>query len=338
MHQFPTAFSDLPRHWLPPGKQAAICFTIDDIHPGRSCDAYEAGGDLGQGALGHVEWLCQRHPQLRVTLFVTPAWREIGPFATRKLLARIPWLRDQLYLTKTLRNGAMLLTRHPEFVAYLKSLPRVDCALHGLHHINQGLRIMEEFRNRGRDECRRMLEAAIAIFDQAGLTWSPGMCPPGWHLSDALAEAMIAAGLQFVASARDIATPISRDATAQMSGRRGVSLIYPQSILEGRLLHLATNFQATSSCERAEQIIALNGLVAVKAHIIKQACGHVARDGMDICYRDYLHEIFCRLEDRFAESLWWTAMAEITSRCRQSQPARPELCEQASANHGARPD
>src|ERR1022692_1234828 len=106
---------DLASSWLLPGKQAALCFTIDDVHPGRSFDAYEAGGDLGQGALGHVEWLCQRHPQLHVTLFVTPDWREISPFPTRKFLSSIPFLNNQLYLTKT-------LSRHPEFVTYLKSL------------------------------------------------------------------------------------------------------------------------------------------------------------------------------------------------------------------------
>jgi len=46
---------DLASGWLVSGKQAAICFTIDDVHPGKSSDTYEAGGDLGQGALGHVE-------------------------------------------------------------------------------------------------------------------------------------------------------------------------------------------------------------------------------------------------------------------------------------------
>jgi len=121
---------------------------------------------------------------------------------------------------------------------------------------------------------------------------------------------MIAVGLQFVASARDLCTPITRDAVNHMRGRPGVSLIYPGWIMNHRLLHFATNFQATSPFDRAEQVIRLNGLVAVKAHIIKDAFGHVALDGMDKAYRDYLHQVFCRLEDRFAESLWWTYGAD----------------------------
>jgi hypothetical protein len=305
---------DLASNWLLPGKQAAICFTIDDVHPGKSSDAYEAGGDLGQGALGHVEWLCQHHPQLHVTLFVTPDWREIHPFSTHKFLSSIPFLRDRLYLTKRLRAEIMRLSRHPEFVAYLKSLPLVDCAPHGLHHVNKGFHIPEEFRGRSRNQCQSMLEETLGIFEEVHLPWSRGMCPPGWGLSDDLAEAMIAVGLQFVASARDLRTPITCDAVNSMSGRPGVSLIYPEWIMNHRLLHFATNFQATSILDRAEQIIALNGLVAIKAHIVKGSL-----DGMVKEYRDYLHEVFCRLEDRFGESLWWTSMVQITSRCLQTE-------------------
>ena len=45
--------------WPRLGKKAAICFSIDDVHPSTSRDDYEAGGDLGQGSLGNLEWLCQ---------------------------------------------------------------------------------------------------------------------------------------------------------------------------------------------------------------------------------------------------------------------------------------
>ena len=76
--------------WLPKGKKAAICFTIDDIHPAKSADYYEAGGDLSKGNLGLVEWLLDRHPKLKTTLFVTADWREISGVPTRKLLASIP--------------------------------------------------------------------------------------------------------------------------------------------------------------------------------------------------------------------------------------------------------
>jgi len=174
----PSHSPDLASGWLLPGKQATICFTIDDVHPGRSSDTYEAGGDLDQGALGHVEWLCQHHPQLRVTLLVTADWREISPFPTRKFLSCIAYLRDHPYRTKTLPAATMLLSRHPEFVTYLKSLPQLDCALHGIYHINRGLHIAEEFGGRDRRECQSKVQEALDILEEVNLPWSPGMCSP----------------------------------------------------------------------------------------------------------------------------------------------------------------
>ena len=70
--------------WLPSGKTAAVCFSVDDIHPSTSTDPYEAGGDLGRGALGRLARLLDRHPKLRATLFVTPDWRPLGPHPTRR--------------------------------------------------------------------------------------------------------------------------------------------------------------------------------------------------------------------------------------------------------------
>src|SRR5581483_7580875 len=161
----------------------------------------------------------------------------------------------------------------------------------------------------------RRLRRALDIFEKASLPCSPGMCPPSWDLSDELAGAMAAVGLKFVGSARDVRTPIAPYALNGMSGKKGVSLIYPERILNGQLLHVPTNFQATSPMERAREIIGLNGLVAIKAHIIKVAAGHVALDGMDSSYRDYLHALFTDLEDRYGDELWWTSMAEMTTMC-----------------------
>lgn len=306
--------------WLPHTKRAALCFTIDDVHPGRSTDAYEAGGDLGRGALGHVEWLLERHPLLHITLFVTPDWRELRVFPDRPLLERIPWLRDHVYLTAIRKRGTMRLSRYPQFVDYLKSLPRTDVALHGLDHVNVGKHVAVEFLGRSIRECERRLRTAIEIFNDAGLPFSLGMCPPSWLLTDELAEAMCRTGLEWVASARDIRTPISVDAKNSMSGYPDASLIYPERVANERLLHFTTNFQATSTLQRAHQIVAANGLLAIKAHIVKEAFGFVMLDGLDRAYRDYLHVVFSELEDVYGDDLWWTCMNEIASGCKAVAP------------------
>lgn len=301
-------------HWLPADKRAAVCFTIDDVHPGKSTDAYEAGGDLGCGALGHLEWLLARHPSLRATLFVTADWREISALPTRLLLARVPVVRSLAYLTPVLPAGTMRLSRHPEFVQYVRSLPRTDIGLHGLHHVHRGPRVPVEFQDEDAAECRRRLVAAQNIFEGAGLPYVMGMTPPGWNLPEGLGQAMVDLSFRFVASARDVQTPISPTATTNMSGMKGVSLVFPERIRNGRLVHITSNFQATSPLDRAMEVVGVGGLLAVKAHIIKMAFGYMQLDGLDELYRNYLDVVFSRLEDHFGDSLWWTTMDEVSER------------------------
>lgn len=298
-------------NWLPEGKRAAVCFSIDDIHPATSSDAYEAGGDLESGALRHLLWLLERHTLLRVTLFTTADWREVSPVVTRRFLAHLPFLRNRSFLAEVLPKGTMRLDRHREFTEFLKRIPRAEIGLHGLHHVQRGLRPPMEFQREDASVCEKILREILEIFDAADLPYSSGMTPPSWNLTDALAEAMVAVGLQFVSSARDLITPIIADATANQSGLRGVSLIYPELVSNDRLVHFAINFQGTSDYERARQIIERGGLLAVKAHIVKNAMGHIALDGLDESYRNYLDWLFTKLEMDFGDSLWWTSMGEI---------------------------
>jgi hypothetical protein len=299
--------------WLPPNKCAAVCFSIDDIHPAKSSDSYEAGGDLDKGALGHVKWLLDRHPKLQVTLFITADWREISSKPTRKILSSIPLIRDNFYLAKRWPKGTMRLDRHPEFVSYLKEQSRTEVALHGLHHCHKGLRIPIEFQGQSNSEFNEILLEMISIFNKADLDFAPGICPPGWNAPSSLLDAMVKAGLSFLASARDIFTPISKDAVTDMSGMKGVSLIYPQLIYNRKILHIPSNFQATSPIDRAISIIESGGLLSIKAHIIKVAFGCISLDGLDELYRNYLDVIFTYLEDRYGDSLLWTSMGDLAA-------------------------
>jgi hypothetical protein len=302
--------SAVPR-WLPQGKRAAVVFHIDDVHPGRSTDPYEAGGDLERGALGHVVRLLDAHPQLRVTLFTTPDWREISPAPTRRVLARVPGVRQRAYLAPIHPRGTMRLDRHPEFVAFLKGMPRTEVALHGLHHVHPGPRLPMEFQGQGVDECRRMLREAVSIFRAAGLPFAPGMTPPAFNAPPALLRAMAEEGLAWVASSRDVRTEPAPGARGAMSGLAGLPLAEPALVEGGRLVHFPTNFQATSLPERAWRIVEGGGLLSIKAHIIKDALGHVALDGLDALYANYLDLLFTELDRRYGDSLWWTTMGEM---------------------------
>lgn len=305
--------------WLPPGKRAAVCFTIDDIHPGRTRDGYDGGGELGEGALGLVHRLLERHPRLQVTLFTTPDWRETTPKPTSPL-RHVPWVRDRVYLAPMHKPGTMRLSRHPKFVSYLKSLPRTEIGLHGLHHVHVGPTVLVEFQEQSHQTCVAMLRESMRLFEEAGLPFVRGMTPPGWNAPPGLISAMAELGFDFLASARDIKTPISRDARCEMSGLRGVSMTGPEWIADGRLVHVPANFQATSTLERAVELVECGGLVSIKAHIVKNAHGHIALDGVDPAYMNYLDLVLTRLEDGYGDALWWPTMGEIARELKQRPP------------------
>jgi hypothetical protein len=306
------------RRWLPSGKKCAVVFTIDDVHPAKSTDAYEAGGDLEKGALRHIAWLLERHTDLHVTLFVTPDWRQISPFPTRKVLSRIPLLRDRFPLAPTLPKGTMSLARHPAFVAYLKSLPRTDFAPHGLHHCSVGPRIGTEFQEQSVADCRRMLSDGTKIFIRAELPCARGHQAPLWHLTPNFIRACADSGLRWLGGGRDLFTAPTDDATSAMNGPIGASIMHPTVIADGRLALFTTNFQATSDVARAFSILDQGGVLAIKGHIIKRAGQYVALDGMDEVYRAYLDALFRLIKERYGSTVWFTSMDQIAGRVHQT--------------------
>jgi hypothetical protein len=307
--------------WLPSGKTCAVCFSIDDIHSGKSTDAYEAGGDCAKGRLGLLQELQRRQPELHTTLFITPDWREISPHPTRKLLASIPHLRDRFYLSPILPKGTMSLVRHPEVVSYLRSLPRTELALHGLHHVHRGVNLPVEFQHQPVETCVEMLSEAQEIFRQAGIPAAEGMQPPAWNTPAPLVDACSRIGLNYLAGARDIITPVSRDATTAMSGPKGMSLLFPDQFPGSDLIHFTSNWQATSRPERAMEILHAGGLLCIKAHIIKQWQTYVALDGLDELYSNYLDLLLDRIRATFGNAVWFTSMQGVARAVRDAQPS-----------------
>lgn len=299
------------RSWLPAGKTCAVVFTMDDVHPATSRDGAEAGGDLERGALRHLAWLLDRHPELHATLFVTPDWRQVSPFPTRTLLARIPIVRDRVRLAPVLPKGTMRLDRHPEFVRYLKSLPRTSFAAHGLHHCHVGPRIGTEFQGQPAEVCARILREAAEIFAAADLPMAAGHQPPLWHATRGFIEAAPRVGLRWIMAARDLNAKPSDDALAAMSGPHGPSVIHPTLVGDRKLVHLTTNFQATSDAERAFAILDGGGVLAIKAHIIKRVGAYVALDGLDEVYRAYLDALFRLVKERYGTKVLFTSPDEI---------------------------
>jgi hypothetical protein len=280
----------------------ALCFSGDDVHPAPSAGE----------ALAHVQWLQRRHPQLRVTLFTTPDWQTLDPYPTGRFLARLPFVRDHVFTVATHPSGTYRLDRHEQFCSLLRNWQGAEVGLHGLHHVRRGMQPVIEFAGRTRGNCRKILNKSMGIFDDAHLPFVRGMSPPGWDSPPALLEAMVDAGLTFIASARDLETPVTRNAVTNGSGLRGLSLLHPQRIEPG-LWHFPSNFQATSSIDRALAILGSEGLLSIKAHLLARSGSYRALDGLSLDYRDFLHRVFSTVEERFGEDVWWTSMGEMAS-------------------------
>jgi hypothetical protein len=100
MFSVPPAAAD----WLPPGKVAAVCMSVDDVHPTAPM-AGEPVGNAARNALGHLEWLIHRHPRLRVTLFTTADWRSRSAAPTRQWRRRLPIVRHAFHASDVLGRG-----------------------------------------------------------------------------------------------------------------------------------------------------------------------------------------------------------------------------------------
>jgi predicted deacetylase len=296
--------------WLPSAKDSCVCFSIDDIHPATSADQYEAGGDLGDGHFKNLEWLLDRHKGLKVTLFLTANWRETSAVPTRKLLARIPYINEKVYLARRWPKDKMRVDRHPKFVQYINSLPRTDIGFHGLYHCHKGPNIPIEFQDESKEEITKKIDEIERIFDKAGIRYVKGLSPPGWNAPDPLLDVLSKKKFDFIASSRDVRADISKTAMADMSGLKGVPLIYPKIVRDG-LVHITTNFQATSRYERAFQILDNGGLLKIKAHIRKQTFGRSNLDGLDEAYANYLDLLLKQIEDRYGDRIWWASLNDV---------------------------
>lgn len=301
------------KDYFPDGKTCAVVFSIDDVHPSTSKDDYEAGGDMEKGVLRHLYGLQEKHPELVATLFVTADWRQKNPAPT-SIARHIPYLRDKMYLAPLHKAGAMQLDRHAAFCESLASQPGLEIAWHGLHHVHRGLPIGMEFQDEPLDCHFKKLQEIQRIFHSAGLSHARGICPPLWNASPEFISALDKIENQFLASSRDIITPVSHNARSAMSGIKGTPLIHACHV--SQQTHFTSNFQATSAPERAMSILRSGGILAIKGHIVKQAFGHLALDAVDALYCNYLDVLFSRLKMEFGPSIWWTSMGELDAQIR----------------------
>jgi hypothetical protein len=103
----------------------------------------------------------------------------------------------------------------------------------------------------------------------------------------------------------------------------GVSMLFPERIAPN-LMHFSTNFQATSTPERAFDILDAGGILSIKAHITKNVPGHTHLDGVDDLYMNYLDRLFDDIEQRYGDAIDWTTSGRIATSLSSAPTLLPE--------------
>lgn len=209
-----------------------------------------------------------------------------------------------------LKKGTMSLANHPDFVQFLNKHNQFEIACHGLHHVHKGLKIPVEFQNQSKAEFQVIVKEMLDIFEASKVNYVKGICPPGWNAPSQLIEVLQENEFSFLASSRDVKTPISKEAKSDMSGLKGVSLLYPEK-LANNLVHFPSNVQANNPIDRVFEIIESEGLVSIKGHMIKRVLNYVAVDGIDDLYVNYIDCILTAVEAKYGDAIWWTSMGEM---------------------------
>lgn len=305
----------------PENKTAALVFSMDDVHPASSSQGYEAGGDLSEGVLGRLHQLLSEHADFHATLFTTADWREKSPYPSlrNRIFNKIPGLGSRLSSLPQWPEGFLRLDRHLEFLSYLKSFLRIETGSHGLTHVGLGKNLMREFVGLSESEIKTRLVKINQIFEKSGLAKPAGFCPPGWGYNEYLLKIIPDFGYSYLACSRDLNTPIKPGAFSRESGLKNVPMLEPAFLPNSQVVHIPSNWSATSDFERAYRILDLGGVLSIKAHAVKKMGTYVSADGLDGAYQNYLNKLFHSLKVRFGASIWWTTMKELANQYRHSQ-------------------
>lgn len=303
---------------------SAFTIGIDDIHPECSENGCDCGGDLEEGALRLLVNLLESHPQIKVTLFITPDWifkpQRLGIRFIQRHISR-GGLFDRILterLQRTWSHGQFRIDdkRYEGWRAFLKGMAssgKFNLAFHGLHHFQSYVRYPCEFLHADSDKCRLKLRTAKELFDKTGLPYTMGFAPPGWGVTENLIDALVKENFNYIAGCADAESPVSPKTLCNGAGIKGVPLYFP-SIIKGKLMNIPRNWDLEgSSIERAKQIIEIGGLIGVHGHIADNYHGNKIGNGVTPENVKHLDELICFLEQNYPNKIWFTTFNDLAT-------------------------
>ena len=305
------------------GSSAILVFGIDDIHPESDETGY-SGKNMGIEVLELLSELVIRHPQLKVTLFVTPDWiylpQLLGFRFIQKRLAK-DHISNRLltrFLQRKWRIGHFRVDTEEyddwrALVREMVSTGNFSIGIHGLTHFQDYVWYTREFFNKTVSQNRLKLRAAVDLLKSAEIPFTMGFSPPGWYIDDSLIEALVCEQFCYIAGSFDSERDVSSAIKSQMSGIKHVDLFYP-TLLRDKLINIPRNWDiARSPLERALKIIELGGVVGVHAHMFDSYHGDLTGNGITRDHIARLDQVLTVIEDRFGDRVQFATFQEVAT-------------------------
>ncbi|MDI6639970.1 MAG: hypothetical protein QMD78_04015, partial [Methanocellales archaeon] len=148
---------------------------IDDVHPESSRDGLDFGGDTDEGVLGLLLNWIERHPHVKITLFVTPNWQLKSQ--------NVPYIH---FIKRTFQNNfigtlaTFLVRKWPpdkftisdekylEWCNFMRAQVvdnKFSLGIHGYSHYNPNY-IAQEFEHLSDDETEYRVMEALRLFSR----------------------------------------------------------------------------------------------------------------------------------------------------------------------------
>jgi len=172
---------------------------FDDVHPEKSSNIADCGGDLEDGVFGYILELIGQFPKIKVTFFVTPNWidKPEDPFPIKHIKKSL-----RVNYKNTWKDEPFRLDRHKEWCKWLnRHSKNIEVAVHGYvhHNPNHGIWHSQEFKGASYEESLQKIKNAEALFKKADLKFVKGFRPPGWGFSDGTLKALKEMKYTFIA-------------------------------------------------------------------------------------------------------------------------------------------
>ena len=306
----------------PSGFRCAVVMGVDDVHPETNSDGRDCGGDLRGGVINLLEELVAEHPQLKVSLFITPAWRFLPQKrffrrAQRQFERSSPMDRawKGLFLRSwpedRFRIDSEGFADWREKMRFLAQSDNFELCVHGFDHFQEYSQHAAEFAFLDRAECLDRVRKAKDLFLKAGLPHSEVFAPPGWAVTDELIRALGTAGFHCLAGSADGTSPVEETQTSEGAGLRGVPLYFPSWVGDA-VINVPRNWDlGRSPFERMDSVASLGGLIGVHSHIQDEYFGDYLGNGVTVENVQRLRASLRELERRYPGQIWYAKFQEV---------------------------